>query len=367
MKKNLFGWLAMATMLVGTGCSSDEVVNDYSPENAIQFGTYTGRDAQGRGTIINNVGGDGYAQLSSFGVFAFYRDGGNAVTVPNFMNNQLVSRVGTTTTWTYSPIKYWPNESSDKIDFYAYAPHIADKQWSSNAIGIEVPKEVVNQTDYLVAEPIGNQVKQSETVNFTFTHAMSRVGFKVEAVIEDVNGELNGHKPDTDGAENTGKDTSTTISVQEVKLIGNFYNKAKLNLVGQNWDYSNASFYDNTPVSYTLSTTNFNADVAANVTTTKQTLNNMSSYFMLIPRAFTDEDPVRVYVKYTVTTADTKLENGKIAIENEITSDPFAFTFAQGQAYDLVLHLGLRSVKLSATVTNWDGNVDDVVVNVPLN
>jgi len=46
MKKNLFGWLAMATMLVGTGCSSDEVVNDYSPENAIQFGTYVGRDAQ---------------------------------------------------------------------------------------------------------------------------------------------------------------------------------------------------------------------------------------------------------------------------------------------------------------------------------
>ena len=48
MKKNLFGWLAMAAMLVGTGCSTDEVVNDYSPENAIQFGTYVGRDAGSR-------------------------------------------------------------------------------------------------------------------------------------------------------------------------------------------------------------------------------------------------------------------------------------------------------------------------------
>ena len=68
MKKNLFGWLAMATMLVGTGCSSDEVVNDYSPENAIQFGTYVGRDAQGRASVIDdtNLGTLG------FGVYALF-------------------------------------------------------------------------------------------------------------------------------------------------------------------------------------------------------------------------------------------------------------------------------------------------------
>ena len=134
MKKNLFGWLVMAAMLVGTGCSTDEVVNDYSPENAIQFGTYVGRDAQTRAQIIGNDNQDGKQQLGSFGVFAFYRNEGATVSIPNFMNNQLVTISGNA--WTYSPIKYWPNESSDKIDFYAYAPHVEGKVWNNNSVAI---------------------------------------------------------------------------------------------------------------------------------------------------------------------------------------------------------------------------------------
>ena len=67
MKKNLLGWLAMATMLVGTGCSSDEVMNDYSPENAIQFGTYVGRDAQGRASAFETTD----MHTAGFGVYAF--------------------------------------------------------------------------------------------------------------------------------------------------------------------------------------------------------------------------------------------------------------------------------------------------------
>ena len=71
--KNFYGWLAMAVMLVGTGCSTDEVVNDFSPKNAIQFGTYVGRDAESRATVIDatKLGTDG------FGVFAYYTDNGD--------------------------------------------------------------------------------------------------------------------------------------------------------------------------------------------------------------------------------------------------------------------------------------------------
>ena len=85
MKKNLLGWFAMATMLVGTGCSSDEVVNDYSPENAIQFGTYVGRDAVSRGSIITTEGNTNASagivspslREKGFGVFAYYTDNGS--------------------------------------------------------------------------------------------------------------------------------------------------------------------------------------------------------------------------------------------------------------------------------------------------
>ena len=83
---------------------------------------------------------------------------------------------------------------------------------------------------------------------------------------------------------------------------------------------------------------------------------------MIIPHATMS---VKVRVKYTVTTLDDNLDDKKSVVENNITSDAFSFTFDQGKAYNFVLHLGLTSVKLSASVSGWDET--DHVVNVPLN
>ncbi|MBQ7350253.1 MAG: hypothetical protein IJW56_05150, partial [Bacteroides sp.] len=140
-KSKLFGMAAMAAMMLGS-CSTDEVVNDYSPENAIQFGTYVGRDAVSRGYIITTEGNtDADAGILSpslrekgFGVFAYYTDNGSFVptattnqagepisaSTPNFMYNQKVEGAYTESNgdktytpqgdWTYTPLKYWPNE-----------------------------------------------------------------------------------------------------------------------------------------------------------------------------------------------------------------------------------------------------------------
>ena len=222
MKKNLFGWLAMAAMLVGTGCSTDEVVNDYSPENAIQFGTYVGRDAQGRASLTTTE------NIRSFGVFAIYHDDDatTAVTSPNFMNNEVVSKSASTsdspqaygTGWTYSPIKYWPNEAGDLIDFYAYSPYESNKRWNEGKVNISIASDENNQIDYLVANAMLNKNKNNTNgqVTFTFNHALSRVGFKVEAVIDDVNSQENGDLNDTDSQDEV-KDNNTIISVQEVQ------------------------------------------------------------------------------------------------------------------------------------------------------
>ena len=119
MKKNLLGWLAMATMLVGTGCSSDDVVNDYSPQNAIQFGTYVGRDAQGRASVIDTDG----LKTTGFGVFAYHTAGNYANTAkPNFMYNEKVEF--NNKAWEYTPVKYWPNNTADRVSFFAYAPYV---------------------------------------------------------------------------------------------------------------------------------------------------------------------------------------------------------------------------------------------------
>lgn len=79
--------------------------------------------------------------LSGFGVFAYYTNADNYDQnfTPNFMYNQRVynnSDAADTYTWTYAPIKYWPNEYGfnatngassddvDKVSFFAYAPFV---------------------------------------------------------------------------------------------------------------------------------------------------------------------------------------------------------------------------------------------------
>ena len=86
-KSKLFGMAAMAAMMLGS-CSTDEVVNDYSPENAIQFGTYVGRDAVSRAHVIEV---DELAK-EGFGVFAYYTDESDFAntSTPNFMYNQEI-------------------------------------------------------------------------------------------------------------------------------------------------------------------------------------------------------------------------------------------------------------------------------------
>lgn len=364
MKKSyLFGMLALAAMTM-VGCSNDEVVNDYSQDNAIEFGTYVGRGAQSRTEVINTE------NLKTFGVFAFYRDNGaDAGNTPDFMNNQMVEKIEVDentsliykTSWKYTPAKYWPNEKNDVIDFYAYAPWMESRIWNEKLIDIEINNVVTDQTDYLVADPVLGQGKQAvdDNVNFTFSHVLSRVGFKVEAVIDEVNHQNNGAK-DEDKENQDFYDKNTVVSVQEVELIGQFYKKAKLNL-----ETGVISDYSETNTSYKLETGNFVEKVANDVTIKAEgLLNNEQSYLMFIPQNL----PIKIRVKYTVKTKDDNLftNGGYSIVENNITSDEFNFDFQKGHAYNFVLHLGLTSVKLSASVEKWADD-ENIVVNVPIN
>ena len=84
---------------------------------------------------------------------------------------------------------------------------------------------------------------------------------------------------------------------------------------------------------------------------------------MIIPQNVTG---MKVCVTYTVTTTDTNLTGGKSVIENVITSAPFNFEFAKGNAYMFNLHLGMTSVKFDASVSNWNTD-SETVVNLPIN
>lgn len=148
MKKNLLFVAASATLLFAA-CTSEsggpssnisydalKAAEKADVQTPITFGTFTPREAVTR--IINNE--EDLATHNGFGVFAYYTEGADYsdAAKPNFMfNQQVVGTSGATPTWSYSPIKYWPNntlrdgttdydisDTKDKLSFFAYAPYI---------------------------------------------------------------------------------------------------------------------------------------------------------------------------------------------------------------------------------------------------
>ena len=364
-KKSLWAIIALAGLTISS-CTNDEVIPNTSVDNAIEFGTYVGRDAQTRAHSIETAAT--LATDGGFGVYAYYTDNTNfdpASSIPNFMKNQNVTSTNNGATWTYSPVKYWPNEVNDKLSFFAYAPYDVNSivtETGNPVLSFSVPTDVTSHKDLMVADAtnLKNLTKQSTTgnVQFNFKHVLSRVGFKVEAVIDEVNNQNNGAVDADSQTEPIA--ASTTISVQEVELIGGFHTSADINMNTLAW----SNYTGRTP-NYALSSASGDfTSVASNVTIAPQQLNKDSEYMMIIPHATM---AVKIRVKYTVTTTDTSLPDKKSEVVNDITSEEFAFTFDQGKAYNFVLHLGLTSVKLSANVADWETATTDHVVNVPLN
>ena len=417
-KRNLFGWFAMAAMVISS-CSTDEVVNDYSPENAIQFGTYVGRDAQGRGTVITEEGNGTPSEQSlqslGFGVFTYYTDESvyNAGTSPcNFMYNTKVS----TSAWTYSPIKYWPNDPGDKLTFFAYAPYDDHTNADDNHGNIDFDNQVVMEGDPIITFNVNNEVKYQtdllisktdnrnlrkntgvsvdEKVTFNFAHALSRIGFTVKAIVD----EVVAGSPQKLNA-------STTIVLKKVVLYGGdkvtgntvpadastngiFYTQGKLNLNQSNanvvWDNCSgkqlftldnndfvpqadaATMYDNEGYILTENTGIIGADKANS--TKPNELNTDDSYLMIIPQNLVGIG-FSVYVEYDVITLDSNLGDAAVPstyaeIKSKVTnhiSTPIEINFESGKAYKLNLQLGMTSVKIDADVVAWDTEVGSLV------
>lgn len=137
---------------------------------------------------------------STFGVFAYYTktsNWGNSFT-PNFMYNEDVAFDGTS--YTYSPIKYWPNNNNDKITFWAYYPYSASailyKANNSSTAYNNTTKNLPDirftvtdgQTDFMISNVASNKTRPAVNtpVLLTFNHALSRLSFYVKKVDEAV-------------------------------------------------------------------------------------------------------------------------------------------------------------------------------------
>lgn len=172
-----------------TACGADDTVPD-TPQGAVSIGFST--NVEGRQTRSEALNTD---NLLSMGIFAYYTGSSNwtAANTPNFMYNQPVTRTDNNTPWTYSPVKYWPNNEADKISFFAYAPHnAAGVTPSGNTVAgfpyldYTVPTAEAKQIDLLAATPLMDQSYASNpatpgdpttqgNISFTMHHALTKI------------------------------------------------------------------------------------------------------------------------------------------------------------------------------------------------
>lgn len=128
------------------------------------------------------------ADLANFGVYSYIKDNAETPTVNQFMIDQLVEKDGSE--WTYSPIKYWPNNDY-KLNFFAYSPHRSTvdevnlninqgANGSAPTIEYTVPTAPAKQLDLLAASHhyISKDERTENAVPLDFRHLLSEVKFR---------------------------------------------------------------------------------------------------------------------------------------------------------------------------------------------
>ena len=390
MKKNFLIFMLTGALL--GACSSNDVETSYeqelrqNKEVPVMFGTYIGNAAE---TRAHQTGVLDLAALQTanegFGVFAIYTNDKNLATdtgkKPNFMYNEHVTWNSGSSVWTYSPIKYWPNEfganavstATDYLSFFAYAPWCGDddtnngwdKTSDANATGVvklttktesskypsvtyRIANDPAKSVDLLYAKvedatkPLVALTDNASNVQFTFNHALARFGLKVQGVFDSTDPA----KPGTKASETNIKLEGVEVTIKDASKEGEF------DLKNQTWgSLSTAADYVITVGANDIVADLKSDDNSKGVTATAADVLASGKYFMLIPQS----KKLSVKVTYTVTTTDPAVDEGKATVQNVITKETDStINFEMGKAYDLKLLLGMRTVQMAiSTVTGW--------------
>ena len=394
MKQNYFMGLIACAALTMTGCSNDEINAPQQSQgnNAIEFSTYLGRNAQGsRGTETNDASIK--SENGGFGVLAYYTEQNNFADAnnnkPNFMWNQKVTY--SNPAWSYTPVKYWPTKVGDKVSFFAYAPYAANDNdkgivLSGNSVAgaptatITLPEDPSQTIDFVAAVQMNkthdNSKNANNDVRFTLLHEMTRV--KVQA------------KLDKSVYSDTDDKYRTFVVIKNVTFNdkGQFYKSGKYTFSttdGERGTWTttaNASTYTldlNGVLNKTKITAidaksgNYQAGVDGIKLTKKDTPEDLfktNDYLYLIPvsadngNGLTDGKATAT-IEYDIVTEDSKLAVGYSCTKATKTVLLPAGTLKQGISYNYIFTIKLDEIVLNAEVKGWDKPASDSNINVP--
>ncbi len=431
MRKNLFLVAAVAVAL--SSCSKNEVGDSNLDNKKVGFGVYTGESVKSGASDVMTTDG---LKGTGFGVFTYYdlatQTNGDGVlaaftdeSTPDFMYNTKVAVEENETEWTYSPMKYWPNNTNDVLSFFAYGPQ------SSNATGDAITFDKVGDmkgapvltytmldadkmVDFVVAAPkydVNNTTDynvENATIDFTFKHLLTRASFDAYVDVTDFP-DVNSDGATTPDDNNTLETANTKVYVTKMAIIGakgttelvdktntifteksaGFYTSADFIYMAKgataadedvegvgSWDFTNATtndddfdfsaILDKTDVAFGAYKTVDGVDVGTTATPLFANSGDSDEQFLFLLPSSSEGvaagSEMYVYIEYDVVTLDSNLELGYSVVTNKDVVTLAEGTLKPGFAYKYTLVIGLDEVRVSAEVDGWvDGDDTNIV------
>ena len=401
MTRQHFLLLCLPLLLWSCGAADTGAITPEGEPVPVRFDTYVAQSATSRAATqpLSNITDIASLRAVGFGVFGYYDDNKSYDSdkdTPNFMYNQQVAWNTGDKAWTYSPLKYWPNETgsdesdsrTDRLSFFAYAPYLkgdARLNFSANnakgdpTVTYTTPNDLGQCLDVLYAtkpdgtSPYTDLTKQNvgDSVTFSFHHTMSRLNFNVRAAFDEI------------AAGSNAKADSTRITVESITLETEsseattaplFFTSGTLNLHTGVWTKApNGS--DGTP-KIVLSGNAISTDVRdqgdkrvyqmldadkkviPGVDNIWRNAGTGNGYITLLPNPdlpAAAAPNLKVTIVYYTTSDDPRLvlSGGRSRVKSTVSKTLSGFRFERGKAYAINLLIGMTSVKFTVQVQNW--------------
>ncbi len=377
MKKLLM--LAAIAAVLGA-CSQDKPYGPSNDGEAISFNPYASNSLSKAATDNTSI------QTSGWNVFGYFHDNGTidwSAATPNFMFNQAVTY--SSGAWTYTPIKYWSNDASDKYSFFGYAPttstYIAAKSTNTTA-GAPVVTYTLNTTtpadavDFVAGQFVGTDKATSAAAGVTINmkHQLTRLGFEAKNEVT------------------TNSDASTFVVVRLISLAGSSTLKthvkgdykfattttdgtANVHTQDGTWDYTDytaeaieiSKLLDKDNGAYGSGTpypANVGKAIPANGTAYVSLFGTDTYQYILPPAGATGlpaSSGMELTIVYDIVTVDPAVANGYTYSRNQVKIPIGDAGLKQGISYKYQITFKLTEVILDANVVDWDttdGTVD---------